>query len=55
MIAVISTPLARAEKLRVSSSIANTIPASGVLNAADSPAAAPASTSWRSICAFERG
>jgi len=55
MIAVISTPLARASKLRVSSSMANTMPASGVLKAADKPAAAPASTSCRSISAFERG
>jgi hypothetical protein len=36
------SPLVRASKARLISSIPNTIPASGVLNAAATPAAAPA-------------
>ena len=41
-------PLVRSSNDRDSSSMANTIPASGVLNAAATPAAPPASTSaWR--------
>ncbi len=47
--APITTPLVRASKLRLISSMPNTMPASGVLNAADTPAAAPAriSPGWR--------
>ena len=40
--APITTPLVRASKERLISSMPNTMPASGVLNAADTPAAAPA-------------
>ena len=46
--AVSTMPEARLSNERLSSSMANTTPASGVLNAAATPAAPPASTSARS-------
>ena len=49
MTAVSTVPLARASKEWASSSMAKTMPASGVLKAAEMPAAPPARTSARSI------